>query len=179
MGREIRQVPPNWDHPNSKDDYGRNRLQPMYDETFDNAMEMWLGEFDRVRSGDLTDDEREWYPRGLGDWLTDNSAPHPDYYRPWKDEEATWWQVWETVSEGTPVTPPFATQDELVDYLVKQGDFWQQQRWAEGHRDIQPNPPGYSREAAEKFVKGTGWAPSLVTFNGPSGVVIKEGIEAL
>lgn len=54
--------------------------------------------------------------------------PEREYYRSWKDEDATWFQVWETVSEGTPVTPPFATKEELIDYLVANGDFWDQKR---------------------------------------------------
>lgn len=48
--------------------------------------------------------------------------PQRACYCPWKPEDATWLQVWETVSEGTPVTPPFATRQELVDYLVQHGD---------------------------------------------------------
>jgi hypothetical protein len=42
-------------------------------------------------------------------------VPPPDHPQ---DKEATWFQAWETVTEGTPVTPPFATTDELVDYLA-------------------------------------------------------------
>jgi hypothetical protein len=63
----------------------------------------------------------------------------------------TWFQVYETVSEGTPVTPPFATKEELVDYLVANGDFWDQHR----------GDGGWSRENAEAFV-GAGFAMSLV-----------------
>jgi hypothetical protein len=33
-------------------------------------------------------------------------VPPPDHPR---DKEATWFQAWKTVTEGTPVTPPFAT----------------------------------------------------------------------
>jgi hypothetical protein len=61
------------------------------------------------------------------------------------------WQVWETVSEGSPVTPVFATADELIEYLCTKGDAWcQKGRGA---------PP--SREAAIAFVTG-GYAPSFV-----------------
>jgi hypothetical protein len=35
-------------------------------------------------------------------------VPPPDHP---KGKEATWFQAWETVTEGTPVTPPFATTD--------------------------------------------------------------------
>lgn len=33
------------------------------------------------------------------------------------------WQLWETVSEGSPISPVFASKEELVDYMVK-GDGW-------------------------------------------------------
>ena len=66
-------------------------------------------------------------------------VPPPDHPQ---DKEATWFQAWETVTEGTPVTPPFATTDELVDYLVTRGDFWDQER-GDGPWD---------RKSAEEFV---------------------------
>ena len=72
--------------------------------------------------------------------------------------EGEGWQVWETVSEGSPITPVFATPEKLVNYLVNVG--------AWGRR--------YSREAAEAFVN-SGWVPSAICF---PGVGFKENIEA-
>lgn len=151
MGREVRKVPANWNHPKI-DRHGRTDFQPMHDEHFDAKFAEWLADFDRIRAGNLTDLEIECYPRGLADWLNDEGLPpDPTYYRPWRDEDATWVQVWETVSEGTPVTPPFATPEELIDYLATKGDFWDQKR-GDGPWD---------RAAAESFVK-RGWAPSMI-----------------
>lgn len=166
MGREIRMVPPNWRHP--KNDRGHE--QPMYDENFADHFAKWLADFDRIRAGNLTDIERECYEGdgkiALAEWLRDEGMPRdPAYCRPWRDDEATWFQVWETVSEGTPVSPPFATRGELVDYLVKHGDFWDQRR---GHG-------GYSREQAEAFVNA-GWVPSMVVQHNQDKVTISEGI---
>lgn len=164
MGREIRKVPANWQHPVTEDHYGRMRKQPMYDRAFEDAFSEWLAEFGRFRAGKLTDDERTWYPLGLASWLAeDGRPPEPAYYRPWKREDATWFQVWENVSEGTPVTPPFATKAELVDYLVKNGDEWDQNR----------GQGGWSRKAAEQFVKDE-YAPSLIVMQDASGVKIHE-----
>ena len=184
MGREVRRVPPSWDHPRrDPTEYPyRDGYRPMYDERLEDRFAEWLSDFDRIRSGGLTDFERSVYTSDnpLAEWLQEGGAPpNPAYYRPWRDDEATWFQVWETVSEGTPVTPPFATQEELIDYLVEHGDFWQQHRWAEGDKFMQPEPPGYSREAAEQFVKGAGWAPSMVVVRRPDGVRIAQGIDAL
>jgi hypothetical protein len=56
------------------------------------------------------------------------------------------WQVWETVSEGSPVTPVFASADALVAHLVEHDD--------------------YSVEAAVRFVRDDGWVPSLIMTGG-------------
>lgn len=164
MGREIRMVPPNWAHP--KDE--RGHYVPMLDRSFADCFSEWLENFDRVRSGNLDSIERECYAGEgkipLVEWLLDEGRPvDPKYYRPWRDGEATWVQVWETVSEGTPVSPPFATKEELVDYLIANGDFWDQRR----------GNSGYTREQAESFVSA-GWAPSMIVAGGR----ISEGIAA-
>lgn len=124
MGREVRMVPPNWEHPKQNGShYGR--LQPMYDESFSDAWKDWLKELDEWRAK---------YPSGINedgiafiDWHA--SPPDRKYYRPWNDNEATWFQLWETVSEGTPVSPPFATKEELAQHLSKHGTFWDNTGW--------------------------------------------------
>lgn len=60
------------------------------------------------------------------------------------------WQLWEMVSEGSPITPVFATADELIDHLVNVGAW--DKKW--------------SRAAAEDFVRGSGWAPTGMVVNG-------------
>ncbi len=100
--------------------------------------------------------------------------PDPEYYRPqWGEGLATWWQVYETVSEGTPVTPPFATREELVEYLVENGDFWDQARRKRGWTITDCAP--WSRATAEKFVLGSGCAPSMISFGGR----LMSGVEGL
>jgi len=66
------------------------------------------------------------------------------------------WQVWETVSEGSPITPVFATAEELIEHLCTVGDLWKQKS----------GESPYSREAAEAFVKGAGWVPSGMVCDG-------------
>lgn len=163
MGREIRMVPPNWKHPKGQHD----EFQPMFNENFDDAFATWLAHFDRIRNGDLDEIERDCYAgegkNPLAEWLADSPPPDRNYYRPWRDDEATWVQVWETVSEGTPVSPPFPTKEKLIAYLVKHGDFWDQKR---GHGV-------YSIEQATAFVE-SGYAPSMVI----SGGQMARGIAA-
>lgn len=66
------------------------------------------------------------------------------------------WQVWETVSEGSPVTPVFATAESLARYLSECGDSWAQKRAARGSPEQLP-----MYEQALAFVTA-GWAPSMM-----------------
>lgn len=156
MGREIRMVPENWEHPRfEEDDFEnyprRGQYHPMSNLIFNDVFSEWIEEFDRIRNVEMSEIEKKCYPNGLADWLVDEGAPKdPAYYRNYTDDEAKWFQMYETVSEGTPVSPPFATKEELVNYLVENGDFWDQKR---GHG-------GWERKAAEEFVQ-VGWAPTF------------------
>lgn len=161
MGREVRRVPPNWQHPTREGSRDRHDYQPMYKTRFADAIAQWLADFDAARRGEFAEEwARKYYgeqPDPFMAWLGGNPPPKDEgQWRPWTDEEATWFQVWETVSEGTPITPPFASEAELVTYLRHKGDFWRQR---EGRG-------GYSQEAAEEFVSD-GWAPSMVVVAHP------------
>jgi hypothetical protein len=73
------------------------------------------------------------------------------------------------VSEGTPVSPPFATKEELADYLAERGDFWDQKRcltpeWVTLWGGT-PGISGWGKEAAYRFVNA-GWAPSMIATGG-------------
>lgn len=120
MGREIRKVPPNWSPPKrDPEQYPyRDGYQPTYNQHFEDALDEWVKDFDRVRRGELDEFEAEHYA-GLGDWIQDYQPPDKRYYRQYRDEDATWFQVYETVSAGTPVTPAFETKEELVQYLAR------------------------------------------------------------
>lgn len=39
----------------------------------------------------------------------------------WPDEERTHYQMYESTSEGTPISPPCASEEELADWLVANG----------------------------------------------------------
>lgn len=161
MGREIRRVPPNWEHP--KDDDGH--YIPMYDEDFSHAAREWLDNAIAWDNGTHKDIEyKKDYPFY---WQWSSSPPSEESYRPTFREEPTWFQVYETVSEGTPVTPPFSTKQELIDYLVENGDFSDQteSRWRQKRG-------GWKRENAEAFVDRE-WAPSLMVTNYGDHVEIK------
>jgi hypothetical protein len=69
-----------------------------------------------------------------------DECPDPAAYLPVFDvpEDELGWCLYETVSEGTPVTPVFETAEQLVEHLVTNGEDWGQ------------DP--YRREAAELLV---------------------------
>lgn len=161
MGREIRMVPPNWEHPryteeNAPFDNRIGEYHPLFDEDFEKQANEWFADCLLWSRGEHPDQQKDYCKEYKFYWQWAGNPPDAEYYRPkWADEEMIWFQVYETVSEGTPVTPPFATKAELVDYLSTKGDFWDQKR-GEG---------AWDRDAAEKFV-GHGWAPSLIVTGG-------------
>ncbi|MFD5089398.1 hypothetical protein ACFWMR_02265 [Amycolatopsis thailandensis] len=60
------------------------------------------------------------------------------------------WQMWETVSEGSPVSPVFATAEDLAQWLTT----------AEGGKNAGPSRRPMTIEQARGFVEA-GWAPSF------------------
>lgn len=58
----------------------------------------------------------------------EHEKPNPEHYMPVFDVPASdlGWVLYETVSEGTPVTPIFKTAEELVDHLATVGQDWDQ-----------------------------------------------------
>lgn len=98
--------------------------------------------------------------KGHGDIATQEERDRADAWVATEPPEGEGWQIWETVSEGSPITPVFPTAEALIEHLVTVGDGW--------------DGP-FSRETAEKFVHGSGWVPSMVM----QGGVLKSGIETV
>lgn len=158
MGREIRKVAAGWWPPMERVERrtGFGLIEsvltpiPQFDRSLREAQEAW----DAEAAAFVPNDECSTYAEWDGERPDD-----PRYYRPdWTDEERTHVQLYETVSEGTPLTPAFATPAELVTYLCTIGPSW--------------GGP-WTRETAERFVE-IGWAPSFVV----SSAGITPGYEA-
>jgi hypothetical protein len=154
MGREIRRVPANWEHPKYTQDTASRQNQigcycPLH------------GDYEQT----LLEFEKDIKGKGLREAIDyHGGGPRSEDHAQYGGKECTWWQLYETVTEGTPVSPPFATPEELVYYLRTKGDFWGR---------INGEEP-YSREAAEQMVSG-GWAPTGVFAGGK----FYNGAEAL
>jgi hypothetical protein len=67
--------------------------------------------------------------------------------------EGEGYQLWQTVSEGSPITPVFATAEELARHMVSH------------HWNTNPEPMASSFEVAMRFIDA-GWAPSGGTIDG-------------
>jgi len=100
-------------------------------------------------------DEDHLYSLMMSDHVL--GKPKPEQYMPVFDvpEEQMGWCLYETVSEGTPVTPVLPTAEALVEHLVTIGE------------DYDQKP--YRREAAEMLVRRGGSVGSVVSVDGRIG----------
>ncbi|HET8695757.1 MAG TPA: hypothetical protein VFM33_13880 [Aquabacterium sp.] len=94
-------------------------------------------------------------------------APGADWQRyrePFENKRfksGTWYQMWQTVSDK-PYTPAFETPEELA-------------RWCADHPWGAEVDSPVSYEAWMKFIKGPGWAPSMIA----SDSAPKIGVQAI
>lgn len=117
MGREIRRVPPDWQHPkNEKGDY-----IPMHDFSYREQAEEWReneAAWNRGEFPDYADAEAQKLT------YTDWAGEHPDerdYMPDWPDEQRTHYQMYEDTSEGTPISPVFASPEEVARWCADNG----------------------------------------------------------
>lgn len=112
MGREVRMVPADWEHPR----YTKS------DAEYPN----WIGKF-RPLSYGYAEAETEFMDMATSTGLQSaveyyGQAPNRDDYMPdWQPEECTHYMMYENTSEGTPISPAFATAEELAHWLADNG----------------------------------------------------------
>jgi len=132
MGREVRMVPANWEHPkDSRDNY-----KPLLD-GYENAMQSFAKDIEAM---------------GLEKALEINDGgPRYSYYMH-PEGERTHYMMYEDTSEGTPISPAFATPEELARWLADNG----------------ASAFGYMTATYEQWLSTVNgkWAPSLVVTNG-------------
>lgn len=90
-------------------------------------------------------------------WRSAEQKAAHDAWKQTEPPEGEGWQVWETVSEGSPVTPVFSTRELLIEHLCTPG---QRVTLREG---------ALSPQEAEAFV-AAGWVPSFIG-SGRTGLV--------
>ena len=125
----------------------------MYDKDFPTAAADWKASLAQWEGG-----ERQQKAADREYWEWEGGPPKREYYRPLFAQEATAYQIYETVSEGTPYSPVFLSLGEIERWLIAQG---------------------HSEHASREFVEH-GWAPSLVVIQGgPHAGVYGPGIDSL
>jgi len=140
MGRKVRKVPAKWEHP--KNDNGK--YEPLH-EGYTKAKK----EFEKVFREEGLQKAVEWM----------HVPDENDYMPEWRGEEKTHYMMYEDTSEGTPISPAFATPEELAKWLADNG----------------ASTFGDMTGTYEQWLSvcNGGWGPSMVIENG----VLKSGVE--
>lgn len=132
MGLKIRRVPKDWQHPTD----GCGHYLPLADGAefskwltrWDEGAQKWAeGLCCNFNGWDIND---EWIPlteeqKGKPYSWWDGERPDPKDYMPlWSDEERTHLIMYETSTPGTPISPAFATAEELARWLADNNALW-------------------------------------------------------
>lgn len=114
MGREIRKVPPDWEHPKDED----GEYIPLEDTDIVTAAKEWAEEVELFSQGKHPE---QGYYSNFQEFIEDKEGPYWKAYRTriWTEEEATHYQYYENVTEGTPLSPVLP-REELKEYLFKE-----------------------------------------------------------
>lgn len=123
MSRKCRRVPAGWVHPF---DFARKQHVPLH-----NGFDAAKREYDEISAkweDGLVEDYLDggWKPREPGYSTTleewHGERPDPANYCPdWPEAERTHYQMYEETSEGTPISPVFATPEDLARWLADNG----------------------------------------------------------
>lgn len=163
MGREVRRVSASWQHPKDK----AGAYIPLFDSDYRERAQEWDDEWAKWQEGLCKS-----YAPGV-DWepikeaykderYTDYAGPRPspdDYMPNWPDAQRTHLMMYEDTSEGTPISPAFATPEELARWLADNG--------ASSFADMTASYEQWLR------VCNGGYAPSMVMHGG----VMMSGVE--
>lgn len=124
------------------------------------AMDQWAATDKIIAAAGL--DPKVWgtCPACGGEGNDPASREAYDAWEPTEPPEGKGYQLWETVSDGSPITPVFETAEDLARYLATH-DVW-------GSRAT-------SYEKWLAFINGPGWAPTFVV----SSAGFQTGVEAM
>lgn len=149
MGREVRKVPANWQHPI---DDATGRYVPLFGSGFADVLREWNEENEKWSRGDFPEyASDECRKMSYSEWAGDQPKRR-DYMPDWPDDQRTHLMMYETTSEGTPISPAFATPEELARWLADTG--------ASAFGSSTASYEGWLRVA-----RG-GYAPSAISVNG-------------
>jgi hypothetical protein len=106
MGREVRRVPADWQHPHYEPWEGREGYKPLMD---GDAYQADHDGFIEKLNAEGLQAAIDYY----------GQAPDLSDYMPcWPTEQRTHFMMYEDTTEGTPISPAFATPEGLAQWLV-------------------------------------------------------------
>jgi hypothetical protein len=122
MGTAVRRVPSDWAHP--KDEGGR--YLPLRDGLdFERRARQWDEHAAKWQQGLRRDlDMDDWEPIKAdlqAITYAEYEGPRPDpqeYTAQWPAAECTHWQMYEEVTDGTPISPVCASAEELARWMA-------------------------------------------------------------
>lgn len=156
MGRELKRVALDFDWPLNK--IWSGFINPYYEECKPCTSCEQTGYSAKARCARLGISEECDVCKGEGSiWSSPEAKAASETWEIIEPPSGTGYQMWETVSEGSPISPVFATPEGLASYL------------AEGKESSTAN-----YEQWLKFINGPGWALSMVVSNG----VVQSGVQA-
>ena len=168
MGREVRRVPADWQHPKEQvPDHRAGRMREQYKPLFPGdryqpLVDEWDEKCAKWKAGWRPDYCTDPESRAMTYEQFSGQRPHRDDYMPnWPAEQCTHLMMYEDTSEGTPISPAFETPEELARWLV----------------DNKASAFGRDTGSYEGWLRVArgGWAPSMVA--SAAGVV--SGVDAL
>lgn len=131
MGREIRRVPLDWQHPT--DEYGD--YIPLEGITYEQAMKDWRKR-KRECEADPSCVELYNFPGDTGEILWDEKPTDPSSYFPeWPEGTKLGWCYYENTTEGTPLSPVFKTKNELEIWMLVR-DIKRNKSWFNPLKDL-------------------------------------------
>jgi hypothetical protein len=171
VGRQVRMVPADWQHPKAFNTFRQSmEYVPLYDggrRSYEREAAEWETGWQKWQEGFVQGygDQAPWTPRTPedGDRYTDyaGARPSPDDYMPnWPEEQRTHLMMYEDTTEGTPISPAFETPEELARWLADNGA-----------SAFASDTATYDQWLA---MARRGWAPSMIVADGK----IMSGVEA-
>ena len=162
MGREVRKVSADWKHPVN----GAGDLIPLLDGSFKESENEWEQGWKHWSQGRSYSWKTKQWEQDVEDtslWAYEDDngrRPTPSDYMP-VFEDPSHFAFYENVSEGTPLSPPMVSIEELA-------------RWLTDHPEEAHGDYTYEQWLA---TCEAGWCPSMVILSSPEGTKFLDGPE--
>lgn len=127
MGREIRRVHKDWEHPLKSDPKSEwDKHIPLFGGSYSKYLKSYLEEKQKWEEGFHEDficggwikKKEEYKDMPFSEWYGEMRTPE-EYMPDWSDEEKTHIQLYQNTSEGTPLSPKFEDSEEGFDMLCE------------------------------------------------------------